>query len=660
MRITSTLSLAVALTFTVSATAQMSTYSTFGTAEAMGEGCVELTTGEEGSAGAVWANELIDLTQPFHLQARINFGSVPHGAEGVVWALFPDTSSDTPNGYAGLDVAFGVEFDTRAQMEHGDIAEDHIAMINDGSYVHTEGPGSFTAGPVTADVNGQDVTDGEDHLIDIVWDPAGPEMRVSFDCNERLVASIDLVDDIFAGESFVRWGFTAEASDAVNAERVCLTGNATGTDTEVYACPEAAVQLTAGGLDVTEYTWAPSNAVSDPTLQHPTYTGVTGETLSVTYTNQCGVTVTDEVHVVVEEVTVALTSEGQALNCTNGGVLVCEASSAFGTHLDYTWSVNNTVVSQDMAYAMTSPGTLDLEVTYPGTSSLLCTDAISMTVVMDTMRFSADAGLPGTVTCDTPVLELMGTTSTSSDASVAWTTEDGDFEGNTDHALAFATSGGTYTMTVTNLSNGCTSSDTVVLSEDLEAPEVTLGYIDGALDCVVRQVDMVGTEVFPQEYTPLLTWMNAQTGEVVSSDLNPTFTEAGLYTLHVEFLENGCATTVKEAGDVYSDVEILDLSEMVLPNVITPDNNGNNDRFIPFVPGHEDTNVLTMMDTYHIQVYNRWGDVLFENDGMPVQWDGRANGDLVDSGSYIVSVSYEATCGGTQTGDLRTTLEVIR
>ena len=147
-------------------------------------------------------------------------------------------------------------------------------------------------------------------------------MRVSFDCGERLVASIDLVDDIFAGESFVRWGFTAEASDAVNAERVCLTGNATGTDTEVYACPEAAVQLTAGGLDVTEYTWAPSNAVSDPTLQHPTYTGVTGETLSVTYTNQCGVTVTDEVHVVVEEVTVACAAAQQVASTSKGSTLV--------------------------------------------------------------------------------------------------------------------------------------------------------------------------------------------------------------------------------------------------------------------------------------------------------------------------------------------------
>ena len=108
-----------------------------------------------------------------------------------------------------------------------------------------------------------------------------------------------------------------------------------------------------------------------------------------------------------------------------------------------------------------------------------------------------------------------------------------------------------------------------------------------------------------------------------------------------------------------SSVDVLDLSDMVLPNVITPDNNGNNDRFMPFVPGHEDKNVLTMLDTYQIQVYNRWGDVLFQNNGMPLQWDGRANGQVVDAGTYIVSVTYEATCGGIQKGDLQTTLEVI-
>ena len=85
------------------------------------------------------------------------------------------------------------------------------------------------------------------------------------------------------------------------------------------------MQLVAGGLDVTEYTWAPGNVVSDATLHAPEYTGVTSNTLTVTYTNQCGVSITDEVHVVVEEVDVTIASEGNALTCANGGVLSCVA-----------------------------------------------------------------------------------------------------------------------------------------------------------------------------------------------------------------------------------------------------------------------------------------------------------------------------------------------
>ena len=41
--------------------------------------------------------------------------------------------------------------------------------INHGSYVHTDGPDAFTAGSVAAFVNGGDMEDGEDHLVDIVW-----------------------------------------------------------------------------------------------------------------------------------------------------------------------------------------------------------------------------------------------------------------------------------------------------------------------------------------------------------------------------------------------------------------------------------------------------------------------------------------------------------
>ena len=77
MRHLSTLPLAAALTFTVSASAQMTTYSTFGSAAALGDGCVELTTGPASNAGSVWSEERLDLTQPFHIQVSLNFGSIP-------------------------------------------------------------------------------------------------------------------------------------------------------------------------------------------------------------------------------------------------------------------------------------------------------------------------------------------------------------------------------------------------------------------------------------------------------------------------------------------------------------------------------------------------------------------------------------------------------
>ena len=657
MRPTHTLSLAITMAFAVSASAQLTTYSTNGSATVLEDGCVELISGQMGMASSVWAEKRLDLSQPFHIQANLNFGSIPHGSEGMVWTLHAEDFEVSM--YSELETAFGVEFDTRPQPELGDIETDHIAMINHGSYVHLDSTDAFTAGPVSALMSGESLEDGNDHLVDIVWEPNGPEIRVYLDCEERLVASIDLIDDIFHGQRHVTWGFAAEATNAVNVGRVCLTGNATGTDTEIYACPEAAVQLVAGGLNVSEYVWSPSNVVSDATLQAPIYTGVTSNTLTVMYTNQCGLSITDEVHIVMEEVSVTLTSDGDALTCYNDGILACQAVSEFGDHVDYTWKINNSVVGHGTTLNLDAPGTLEIEVAYPGTSSLLCSDAFSMTVLVDTTHLNIDAGQSRTITCTNPNIELTGVIADNANADVVWTTEDGSFEGSTNNPTAYATSAGIYVMTATNLDNGCISSDEVMMNEDTELPEVTLGTLDGVLDCDVHHISMTGNDIFPQEYTPVLSWIDEETGEIIATDVHPVFESAGTYTLHVEFVENGCVTTLEEAVQVHSDVEVLDLSEMVLPNVITPDFSGTNDRFAPFVPGREDVNVLLMLDSYYIQVYNRWGDVLFKNDGLPLQWDGRANGNLVDPGSYIVAVTYETTCGGIQTGELRTTLEVI-
>ena len=640
--------------------AQATTFQHAGSESAPEDGCFELISSETETAGAVWAMEAIDLTQPFHLQAVVNFGTIDHGAEGVVLVFQGQGPDVVGQNFSDFDVSFGVEMDTRQQPELGDIDADHIALLTDGSYQHIESEGTLVAGPVSAFVDGSNLDDGEDHVMELVWNPNGPELTVHLDCVERMVASVDLVDDVFEGQPLVWWGFVADTTDAQNAERVCLQSNATGTDTEVYGCPESAVQLVAGGLNVEEYTWSPGNVVSNPTIGQPTYTGVAGETLTVTYANHCGEMITDQVNVIVKEVVANISSEQGALNCYNGGVLACEAETPFGNALDYTWTLNNVTIGNGPSVVLSEPGSLGLSVTYPGTTSLLCQDEDVMAVQFDTTSLEISAGLPGAITCNNASLELQGFISNNEVAIVEWATLDGTLEGVTNLPYATATSGGTYTMTVTHAENGCVSVDQVVVTEDIEQPEITIGYADGMLNCASPEVQVVSTEIYPEEYTPLLTWTHRESGQTVSNDLEPFMSEAGVYDLHVEFLENGCEATTLYSIEVESDSEVMDLSQMVLPNVITPDNNGNNDRFMPFIPG-EDVNVLTSLDEYHIQVFNRWGTLLFQNDGQPIQWDARANGALVDPGAYVVAVQYVANCGvEEQRGTLSTTLEVIR
>ncbi len=66
-----------------------------------------------------------------------------------------------------------------------------------------------------------------------------------------------------------------------------------------------------------------------------------------------------------------------------------------------------------------------------------------------------------------------------------------------------------------------------------------------------------------------------------------------------------------------------------LPNTFTPNGDGSNDVFEPF-PGWRFVNKVDM------QVYNRWGNLVFETQDPAIQWDGTAqNGQPVAEGAYL-------------------------
>lgn len=68
-----------------------------------------------------------------------------------------------------------------------------------------------------------------------------------------------------------------------------------------------------------------------------------------------------------------------------------------------------------------------------------------------------------------------------------------------------------------------------------------------------------------------------------------------------------------------------------IPNAFSPNGDGMNDFFVPFTGA---------LKTYHIRIFNRWGEKLFESDNREVNWDGTFRGSKVEQGVYIYVINY--------------------
>ena len=115
-----------------------------------------------------------------------------------------------------------------------------------------------------------------------------------------------------------------------------------------------------------------------------------------------------------------------------------------------------------------------------------------------------------------------------------------------------------------------------------------------------------------------------------SIDFEPVhyFDSAGWHsvTLFIED-ENGCIdSTTKE---ILMQVDMI----MYMPNAFTPNNNYNNDRFGP--SGFQ----LENLTSYHMQILNKWGQVIFESFDAENKWDGNTkNGNPAMNDTYTWSI----------------------
>ena len=67
-------------------------------------------------------------------------------------------------------------------------------------------------------------------------------------------------------------------------------------------------------------------------------------------------------------------------------------------------------------------------------------------------------------------------------------------------------------------------------------------------------------------------------------------------------------------------------SWLYVPNAFSPNGDGLNDYFA--TPGW-------YIKEYHLTIYNRWGEKLFESNSLYHSWDGTYEGNVVENEAYV-------------------------
>lgn len=188
--------------------------------------CFRLTEAVDTQSGSVWNNEQISLEDSFDYTFDVYLGDIPGGADGIAFVLQPVStqvgSTGGGMGYEGISPSIAMSIDTYDNgANDGDIPQDHVAIMSNGSVEH------FTvdnlAGPEIALVSGNNIEDGEFHVMRVTWDPVSTTIDFYMDGSLRTSYTGNIIMDIFGGDPNVFWGFTGSTGGLFNRQEFCFS-----------------------------------------------------------------------------------------------------------------------------------------------------------------------------------------------------------------------------------------------------------------------------------------------------------------------------------------------------------------------------------------------------------------------------------------------------
>lgn len=220
---------------------------------------------------------------------------------------------------------------------------------------------------------------------------------------------------------------------------------------------------------------------------------------------------------------------GGTLDCFTSNTQLIATSATAGASFQWTNPSGATIPGQNPT--VNQSGTYTLVVTGPNG----CTQSTTAVVMANTSSPNAELTGNGLLTCATTAIDLTGSTTTPN-TTIEWTFPDGTT--STSNQIA-ADQPGVYSFTVTSNDNGCITTQTLNLGQNIIAPG-NLTASSPIIDCDNPTITLQGGSDVPDA-----TYEWTGPGGVYTEQ-NPMITTAGTYVLVVTDPFNGCTASITE------------------------------------------------------------------------------------------------------------------
>ena len=107
------------------------------------------------------------------------------------------------------------------------------------------------------------------------------------------------------------------------------------------------------------------------------------------------------------------------------------------------------------------------------------------------------------------------------------------------------------------------------------------------------------------------------------------WTEPGNYTIIAQFSNGRCVSS----SQLNVIVEGFPDFTLYIPNTFTPDGDNTNDLFGAYG---------TEIEEFSMEIYDRWGELIFVSNALEYRWDGYYKGNLCQQDVYVFKIRYKA------------------